>query len=74
MKKINYLEAIEILECNILENIILLKHANMLKNYAEYFAEDNLIGIRFKPFQTQHDRILYSNYDSINILSDSSLI
>ena len=65
------IETIDFLNNDVLSNIVLLKHANMLKENADYYNIDQLIGIHFHPTQTQHDRADYSNYKSINILSSN---
>jgi hypothetical protein len=72
MKKITYQQCIGLLEQNVLLNIILLKHASSLKDTAQYFQINSLIGISFKPKQMQHDRVLYPDYDTISILSNTN--
>ncbi|OHD39626.1 MAG: hypothetical protein A2015_11115 [Spirochaetes bacterium GWF1_31_7] len=72
MTQLNYIETINLLRNDTLTNIVLLKHAAMLKENAEYKQIEELIGIKFQASQTSHDRADYSNYDSIHILSNNN--
>jgi hypothetical protein len=74
MEYIKYKECITSLEENVLDNIILLKHASQLQDSAQYLHINSSLGIVFKPEQMQHDRVLYPDYDAIMILSDTNNI
>ncbi len=72
MKAITYSDCIKVLEKDELQNIILLKHASFLNNSAQYFLLNSSIGITFTPDKMQHDRVLYPDFNSITILSNTN--
>ena len=73
MKEIDIEKAIPLLELNTLNNIVLLKHVSQLQNNAKYISYNDFIGIQFNPIKMQHDRKVYSDYVTINILSSDNV-
>ena len=73
MKEINIEKVIPLLELNTLNNIVLLKHVFQLQNNAKYISCNDFICIQFSPNNMQHDRKLYSDYKTINILSSDNV-
>lgn len=69
-----YNDCITILEKDELVNIVLLKHALCLRDAAHYFQIDSSIAIRFRPGQMPHDRVLYPDYATITIVSETTRI
>jgi len=72
MLEVNIDTVINKLEQNTLNNIILLKHVFQLQNKAKYVSCSDFVGMQFNPNDMQHDRKLYSDFKTINILSSDN--
>lgn len=65
---------ISLAENELLNNIVLIKHASQLKDEAQYYLDDTFLATIFTPDKMQHDRNLYSSSKTISVLSDTSKI